>query len=305
MFNLLVHWDEDAWDLPLEHDFERARCVREYTDPAIVAQYGSLDVASIAALTQMPAIFAYEKPSTKQPRLGRITLIEPRVNSQSVYFEYELFNVPCFSSDELWSLSASMDLGRLESTRTHWAVKGVDLGRLLTRYGYALPVQVVSPNAPEALPRVPVNIHTHEFQVALSFPGPYRETVERVARRVTALLGQDSCFYDFDYQAQLARPGIDVVLQQLYTTRARLIVVFLGSEYQERPWPSIEWNAIRGIINAKEHDRIMFIRMDDGVVDGVQRHDGYIDARIFDAETIGAFIAQRVSLLPPPPEAQA
>jgi hypothetical protein len=48
---------------------------------------------------------------------------------------------------------------------------------------------------------------------------------------------------------------------------------------QGREWCSIEFRAIRDIIKQKQHERVMFVRMDDGAVDGVFSIDGYVDAR--------------------------
>lgn len=42
----------------------------------------------------------------------------------------------------------------------------------------------------------------------------------------------------------------------------------------------------------------MFVRVDDGAVDGVFRTDGYVDARRFTAAQIAQFIAERLALIP-------
>jgi hypothetical protein len=47
----------------------------------------------------------------------------------------------------------------------------------------------------------------------------------------------------------------------------------------------------------RDHKRIMFVRMDDGAVDGVFKIDGYVDARKFSPAHIARFIQQRASLL--------
>ncbi len=297
MFSLLVAADEDAWNASGNHTFPMARCVREYTDAAITAQFGALTAENIEALKAMPAVFAYEYWSDKPPQLGRITSIARHTNRQEVEVGFNLLGDRFVSSAELWALEQELDLGRWEKSRTHWAVKAVDLPGVLRDLGLTVPTQFVNSVATRAQMRAPVNIGMHRFDVAFSFPGAYRQFVESVARITSAILGQDTCFYDFYYQAQLARPGIDVLLQDLYATRASLIVVFLGSAYQAGRWPSIEWTSIRAIINRREHEKVMFIRMDDGDVDGVQAHDGYVDARRFTPDQIAGMVAQRVILL--------
>lgn len=62
----------------------------------------------------------------------------------------------------------------------------------------------------------------------------------------------------------------------------------------------LEWNAIRSVIvTARAAGRIMYVRVDDGEVDGVFPRDGYIQASRFSPAQIAAFIAERVEFLPP------
>ena len=96
--------------------------------------------------------------------------------------------------------------------------------------------------------------------------------------------------------SELARPALDVLLQEIYGQRSRLIVVFLCADYQNKEWCGVEFRAIREIVMEREHDRIMFIKMDDGQVDGVFKQDGYIDGRQHTPEEIAGFIQERVEI---------
>ncbi|MBB3291708.1 hypothetical protein FHT39_000347 [Mitsuaria sp. BK045] len=301
MFNLLVSADETAWE-GRPSIFDLTRCIREYTDADITKRFGDLDEASVEQLKKLPAIFAYEEAVGKAPKFGRITDVSKRANRREVRVDYELIPLQRFlTSEELWSMGAELDYGTWESSRTHWAVKNVDLMRELLAKGIILPPQF----AAAGQPRIPsplqyVDITQHHFDVAFSFPGEYRETVEAVARETTVLKGSHSRFYDNNYQAQLARPGLDLLLQALYRDRAKLIVVFIGSDYQRKVWPGIEWTAIRSIItNLREPARVMYVKMDEGQVDGIFHHDGYIDGRKFSAAQIAEFIAERLHFLGP------
>lgn len=294
MFNLLVSANEDAWEgQPI--NFDLSRSVREYTDTPISERYGSLDEASKDELMKFPAIFAYEKAVGKDPKFGRITRISKRPNRLEVRIDYELINLPKFlTNKELWSMEAELDLGNWESTRHHWAVKDVDLSLELEQKGVTLPPQFTIHAPPPAIP-ARVDVTTHSFEVAFSFPGEYRDTVEAVAKETTALLGTHACFYDLNYQAQLARPSLDLLLQDIYSKRSKLLVVFIGADYQRKMWPGIEWNAIRSVLTtARANGRIMYVRMDEGDVEGIFPQDGYIDARRFSPSQIAAFIAERV-----------
>ena len=135
------------------------------------------------------------------------------------------------------------------------------------------------------------------FKVALSFPGERRHFVSAVADKLRPALGPDSLFYDFDYQAQLARPNLDTLLQDIYRNRSHLIVVFLSGEYAKKQWCGLEWRAVRDIIKTKEDNRVMLVRFDDAPVDGVFSIDGFIDARTLDPASVARFILQRLDHL--------
>jgi hypothetical protein len=301
MFNLLVTADENAWE-GAPYTFAMTRCIREYTDDAITARYGALDADSIDALIRLPAIFAYEEPVGKAPKFGRLTQVSRRANRLEVRVDYELVALPRFlTNEELWAMGIELDLGRWESSRSHWAVKDVDLVRELIPRGIILPPQFASPPGPLAAP-ARIDVTTHVFDVSFSFPGEYRDVVEAVAKEAAALLGSHACFYDMNYQAQLARPSLDLLLQDIYARRSKLLVMFIGTDYQRKAWPNLEWNAIRAVMmTARANGRIMYVRMDDGEVEGVFPQDGYIDARRFSPAQIAAFIAERVAFTPPLP----
>lgn len=78
------------------------------------------------------------------------------------------------------------------------------------------------------------------FRVAMSFPGEHRSYVAAVVGELRNYLASDAIFYDHDYQVQLARPNMDVVLQDIYRNRSALVVVFLCEKYGEKEWCGLE-----------------------------------------------------------------
>ncbi len=132
------------------------------------------------------------------------------------------------------------------------------------------------------------------FKVAMSFPGERRPYVSATVDALRSQLPPDSIFYDYDFQAQLARPNLDVVLQDVYRNKSDLIVIFLCDEYAQKQWCGLEWRAVRDLIKSKSDDQIMFVRFDDAPVDGVLSIDGYIDARAHAPDKLAEFILQRI-----------
>jgi hypothetical protein len=208
-----------------------------------------------------------------------------------VRVEYALIPVdPFLSHEDLNGMLFELNIDKTEINRTHWAIKDANLAKELRARGITLPswTRGVSKT---------VDISTHHFQVALSFPGEVRPLVSDVAGHLERLIGSNAYFYDKNYVSQLARPSLDTFLQDIYRNRAKLIVVFLSDEYQRKKWCGIELRAIRDIIAERENSRIMFVRTDDGTVEGVFATDGYVDARHYDAAAIASFIQERVQLL--------
>lgn len=288
MYNLLVSGDENSWEgAPFEIDL--SRCVREYTDTEIVEKYQDLTESVIREIKRFPCILAYESPCEKDPKFGLIRALIKRRNTVSI--EYEIIDLPTFlSHQDLTEMSFNFDITGLELYRTHWAVKNINLAEELYAKGIIVPQGIIRDTKS-------VDITRHQFEVSLSFPGDVRDYVESVARHLERYIGRNSYFYDNNYKSQLARPSLDILLQEIYRDRSKLIVVFIGNEYQKKKWCGVEFRAIKDVIFNKQHNRIMFVRMDDGNVDGVFNTDGYIDAAIHKPEEIANFIVERIELL--------
>lgn len=116
-------------------------------------------------------------------------------------------------------------------------------------------------------------------------------------RELEKILGKDSIFYDNNYFIQLARPSLDTLLQDIYKNRSKLIVVFLCKKYQEKKWCGLEFKAIKELIMEKEINKIMYIRLDDGQVDGIFKTDGYVDGTKFTPKELSRFINERINLI--------
>ena len=194
------------------------------------------------------------------------------------------------TADELNESAFELDISKWEMNRTHWAVKDVNLAKELSTKGISLPGWANNL-------KKRIDIETHHFAVGLSFPGEVRSLVEQVAEELERLIGPNSYFYDNNYVAQLARPGLDLLLQDIYGNRSKLIVVFLSGDYQRKDWCGIEFRAIRDLIARRDNKRVMLIRTDDGDVDGVFKTDGYVDAKRFTPRQIAEFVHERSMLL--------
>lgn len=288
MYNLFVSADGEAWNgEPVM--FELSRSVREYTDDCLTDKYGSLDDEAIRELKKLPCLFMCEARNNRNVKFGYIKDIIAR--SKEVKITYELIHTDIVMTyDEFESIEFELGIsGKWEMWRHHWAVKDVDLNKYLSKVGIKLP----SFDTTEI-----INLKEHQFDVALSFAGEYREYVKNVYDHLDNQLGKNSVFYDNSYKSQLAVPNLTYLLSDIYKERTNLIVVFYGQKYNDKPWCGLEYGAINTIrFNDKHTNRIMYIKMDAGTVDGILETDGYIDASHDTSEQVAKYILERLELL--------
>ena len=133
--------------------------------------------------------------------------------------------------------------------------------------------------------------------MAFSFAGETRERVGPIADRVAGDLTRARILYDKFHEAEFAIPDLDTYLQRLYCEESELIVVVICTRYDEKMWPGLEWRAIRNVLNRRDGGTIMYLRADDGEVEGVFDTDGYLDLRNMSNEVVAGKILERLRLV--------
>ena len=137
------------------------------------------------------------------------------------------------------------------------------------------------------------------FHVALSFPGEHRFFVEEVASHLASLVGRERVLYDKFYEAEFARPDLDIYLPNLYRTASELVAIFLCADYTKKRWCKLEWRFIRQLICTSDASRIMFLSFDNiGAVPelGILSGDGYVSIGKRTAQEIAEIILQRLQI---------
>lgn len=283
MYNLLISGDENAWESN-SVIFDLNRCIVEYTEKDLINKFVKLGWNEINEIKNFPCIFAYEDNCKKNASIGYITDIIVRQIGIKITFE----KVEILSLDSLHKLEFELDIMNWELNRTHWAIKKVNLYKVLQSIGINLKASKTNKL---------IDITNHFFDVSFTFAGESRAVVEQVVKELEKTIDKNRIFYDNYYISQLARPSLDILLQDIYRKRSKLIVIFLCDKYQEKKWCGLEFRAIREMIMEKEITKIMYIRLDAGHVDGVFQTDGYIDGTKFTPQELAGFINERLNLI--------
>jgi hypothetical protein len=134
------------------------------------------------------------------------------------------------------------------------------------------------------------------FRIALSFPGEHREFVKQVADHLAADIGQKQVLYDKYYEAEFAKPDLDIYLQELYHEQSELIAVFLCADYERKEWCGLEWRAIRDLIKRRLSSVVMPFRFDDTEIPGLFSTDGSIWIGDRTPKQVAALILERLRL---------
>jgi hypothetical protein len=129
MFNLIVKasaWAHGGDTIPAGRVFE-------YTDQALVDRFKSGGQVDFPALMALPALFVQEGRTNEVAHVGTIT--RARIVGPNVALEYTYgLDVPALLNEALYGFMAELDIGNdFEFFRTHWAIKEVDLYRVLLR----------------------------------------------------------------------------------------------------------------------------------------------------------------------------
>jgi hypothetical protein len=143
------------------------------------------------------------------------------------------------------------------------------------------------------------------FEVAFSFAGDgKRDKVREVARVLRDELGDGHVFFDEWFEAELAGPDAQIVLQQYYRSATRLVVACVCDRYGEKPWTQEEWRAIqsleRGLRDAGSANlrrlRFLPLRFGDGQVDGLLDTAIVPDVRHRSTQEVADLILERLRL---------
>lgn len=136
MFSLLM--SGNGWE-PNRRAFGRGRTF-ESTEPELVARFRPNAVMDTAAVMQLPALFVAEtnyNNSQEPARVGTLTRIRGGAAGADYQLEYVYDpDIPPITNAKLKELQHELGIDDFEFQRTHWAIKDVDLFKVLLKAGF-------------------------------------------------------------------------------------------------------------------------------------------------------------------------
>ena len=110
--------------------------------------------------------------------------------------------------------------------------------------------------------------------VALSFSGNDRLFVEKCANILTAL--GIKVFYDFYEESELWGKDLFPHLAEIYTTKAKYVIVFVSKSYKEKKWTSHELKFICQRAFEEKSEYILPVMMDETKITEIPSTLGYL-----------------------------
>lgn len=132
------------------------------------------------------------------------------------------------------------------------------------------------------------------YEVALSFAGAQRDYAEAVARALQAR--GIAVFYDEFEQVELWGTDLVETFHEVFSERARRVVMFISRDYVERAWPRHERRSILSQAIQKDAGYVLPVRFDDTPVPGLPDSISYEDAKKRSPAELAALIAEKIGV---------
>ena len=179
MYNLFVTSHLGYWEQNRGYEFERHR-VSEYLDNDIADEYRE----NLSKRKELPCLFSYEGFKS-YGRVGRLQSV--RESAGMVIVEYQLDDafppVPILSEDTY----ARFGCSGWECNRTHWAVKNIDLYKVVAEiYGQKILDANPPPVSASAMERIWGSDNADHPLLFLSHKVKYRNEISKLAKNLNA-----------------------------------------------------------------------------------------------------------------------
>jgi hypothetical protein len=151
MYNLIVTAAAEAWD-KANYVLDSSRYL-EHTDDDLRSRLKALDAKTIEQLQKLPTLFAYESQVDAPARVGWVADLQQRQGEIRITPRFDANFAPV-APEMLEARKWELQINDWEMSRTHWAVKTVDLfAALQGQKAGGLEQPPYAPSSPQPAPR--------------------------------------------------------------------------------------------------------------------------------------------------------
>lgn len=270
MFNLLVSYDNTAWETPGTMSVSTGR-FKEYSGTESEGISLS-NKDSMKLLEGSQTLLMYELISDELHVVRYGLMRNINVARSTVQFDFDPKGY--FPTALIEEFGGQLGIADFEWSRTHWAIKNGEVPReLLSKMTHG-------------------PYKKFRYEVVLSFAGEERPYVEEVANFLKA--HGITVFYDFHEEANLWGKELSEVLDTIYSEEGRYCVMFLSRNYADKMWTTHERrSAIEGAM-IRRTEYILPVRFDDTELPGIRSTIGYVDAKRKTPVELGRLIMEKL-----------
>lgn len=135
-------------------------------------------------------------------------------------------------------------------------------------------------------------MHTHDFDVAVTFAGEDRSFVQDVVTRIKS--GGLSVFFDEDSKVEMWGEDLTEYFANVYERRARYAVMFISAHYAQKAWTQLERRSVLARALESNAAYLLPVRLDSTELPGVRSTVAYLEASREGAEGIADAIRAKV-----------
>lgn len=130
------------------------------------------------------------------------------------------------------------------------------------------------------------------YDVALSFAGEDREYVRAVAESLRS--AEKRVFFDEFEKARLWGKDLYQHLNEVYSSKSQVCVVFASEHYAKKRWTSHELRSAQARAFGENAAYLLPVRLDDTPIPGVNETVGYIDGRKTPPKELAALLVRKL-----------
>ncbi len=135
----------------------------------------------------------------------------------------------------------------------------------------------------------------YEYDVALSFAGEQRDYVRQVAKILDDTYKLKVFFDEFE-ESNLWGKNLYEYLHEIYSNKAKYVIIFVSKEYKEKLWPNHERQTAQERALKEKNEYILPVKFDDTIIPGLSTTVAYLESEKCSPYDVALLFAKKIGL---------